>query len=528
MDLTRTITNNHKRLNEVNQSTSNQQIDINQISDICSKTDNLNQSNLDQFEDAVCNVLNGINNTYDSKNFKGRPKIALFCSYCSSHGHAKGRCFKRPQREQQRKPRERSFYVHMRNNQNLTNRQISSNNVSGRQLPSTSPVYSNHRSRTPNRNSRYPSNQTNRTYNNNSRYSIRPYSNNRSYSNHQSYLNNRPENRYDHNNRNRSQSYNRNNNNRNYSNNRNRSNSYHRNNRNNNISNSNRSISNNLNNQRYNSRSLYQHSRSQYQSRSPYNRDRNSNSNNGSRYHSNDRNRGSNNQNYRKSSNNGNRNNHKPYHRQNGNRINNIEDKPNENEQDPPGIEECNYSTDSSDEDQQILEKFYSAQENTCNSINTIESNPTWILPMYQCTSFETDFTKQKPILEIDFLLDSGATLNLLNEDTWNELKYNNPHLQLTKSIRTLTAAKNIKIETLGTINLNVTPERISNSRSNPHPIFNIFFYVTKCNNNILGTPFFKEYTEKINVNTNTLTINTPTDIDNEIHFFQNTTKEYQ
>ena len=154
MDLTRTITNNHKRLYEVNQSTSNQQIDINQISDICSNTDNLNQSNLDQFEDAVCNVLNGINNTYDRKNFKGRPKFALFCSYCSSHGHTKGRCFKRPQREQQNKPRERSFNGHTRNNQNLPNRQISSNNVNGRQLTSTSPVYSNHRSRTPNRNSR--------------------------------------------------------------------------------------------------------------------------------------------------------------------------------------------------------------------------------------------------------------------------------------------------------------------------------------------------------------------------------------
>ena len=68
MDLTRTITNNHKRLYEVNQSTNNQQIDINQISDICSNTDNLNQSNLDQFEDAVCNVLNGINNTQTISN----------------------------------------------------------------------------------------------------------------------------------------------------------------------------------------------------------------------------------------------------------------------------------------------------------------------------------------------------------------------------------------------------------------------------------------------------------------------------
>ena len=67
MDLTRTITNNHKRLYEVHQSTSNQQIDINQVSDLCSNTYNLSQSNLDQLEDAVCNVLNGINNTYDKK-----------------------------------------------------------------------------------------------------------------------------------------------------------------------------------------------------------------------------------------------------------------------------------------------------------------------------------------------------------------------------------------------------------------------------------------------------------------------------
>ena len=107
---------------------------------------------------------------------------------------------------------------------------------------------------------------------------------------------------------------------------------------------------------------------------------------------------------------------------------------------------ELKIATDSLDEDQQILEKFCNAQENTCNSINTIESNPAWILPIYQCTSLESNFTKQKPKLEINFLLDSGATLNLLNKDTWNELKYNNPHLQLTKSVRTLTAANNTKI----------------------------------------------------------------------------------
>ena len=83
---------------------------------------------------------------------------------------------------------------------------------------------------------------------------------------------------------------------------------------------------------------------------------------------------------------------------------------------------------------------------------------------MYQCNKLEQDFTKQKPVLEIDFLLDSGATLNLLNEDTWNEIKYNNPNIHLERANKTLTAANNTTIETFGTITLNLTPDRISNN----------------------------------------------------------------
>ena len=61
---------------------------------------------------------------------------------------------------------------------------------------------------------------------------------------------------------------------------------------------------------------------------------------------------------------------------------------------------------------------------------------------MYQCNELEQDFTKQKPMLEIDFLLDSGATLNLLNEDTWNEINHNNPEIHLERANKTLTQAK--------------------------------------------------------------------------------------
>ena len=146
---------------------------------------------------------------------------------------------------------------------------------------------------------------------------------------------------------------------------------------------------------------------------------------------------------------------------------------------DPPGIDEN--TSDSSNEDQEILDKFYNANEDTCNTvINTLESNPTWILPMYQCTEFEQEFTKQKTILENDFLLDSGATLSLLNEVTWNEIKYNNPDIHLERANKTLTAANNTTIETFGTVTLNLTPDRTSNNRNKPQHNFNIYFYVNK------------------------------------------------
>ena len=212
------------------------------------------------------------------------------------------------------------------------------------------------------------------------------------------------------------------------------------------------------------------------------------------------------------------------YDNRNKSRINNIHTKTQND--DPPGIDEYEYTSESSNEDQAILDKFYNANEDTCNSIiNTLESNPAWILPMYHCTKLEQNFTKQKPIREIDFLLDSGATLNLLNEDTWNEIKYNNPEINLEKANEILTAANNTTIETIGAVKLELTPERVTNGRSKTQQIFTIYFYVTQCNNNILGTQsFFKEYIETINVNINKLT---NTIRDNDITFFMSSTKGY-
>ena len=375
-DLTRTITNNHKRLYEINQTTNNINDDLKQMNVACNNINDLNQNDLEQFEGTICNVQNGINNTYGRKNFKGRPKFALFCSYCSSHGHTISRCFKRPRRESIPRPKEKTFYEHMRNNQNLPNRRIDSNNVNGRQLTSTSPVYNSSRSRTPYRS------QSRNNYNNTSHYNRNNDSNNKYNSRNTSYRRNNF-------NRSRTNSYNRNN-------------SYNR-------------YNNSRSNSRYTNRSQSRH-------QSTYNRNNNNNYYNKQRFDSRDSNRTDR---YRQRSNSNNRhysNNNNRTHRRNsshreqsnrhqskdgrtdGNRynnnhnkgrINNVEtDRPNE---DPPGIDEYEYTSESSNEDQEILDKFYDANEDTCNTIvNALESNPTWILPKYQCNKFERDFTKQK------------------------------------------------------------------------------------------------------------------------------------
>ena len=61
--------------------------------------------------------------------------------------------------------------------------------------------------------------------------------------------------------------------------------------------------------------------------------------------------------------------------------------------------------------------------------------------------------TISPPHLEIDFLIDSGATLNVLKNKTWNEIeKYHK--IQLKSSTFVLSAAKNSKIKPNGTVKL--------------------------------------------------------------------------
>ena len=57
MDLTKTITNNHKRLYEINQTTNNINDDLKQMNIACNNINDLNQNDLEQFEGTICNVL---------------------------------------------------------------------------------------------------------------------------------------------------------------------------------------------------------------------------------------------------------------------------------------------------------------------------------------------------------------------------------------------------------------------------------------------------------------------------------------
>ena len=104
--------------------------------------------------------------------------------------------------------------------------------------------------------------------------------------------------------------------------------------------------------------------------------------------------------------------------------------------------------------------------------------------------------------LEISFLLDSGASISLLNYPTYVtiaklvNLKQNNPH----NSSKTLTVANQTEVPILHyvTFTINTTIENYSRH-------FTIPFAVADIKYNILGTPFFEENVQNINIQDFTL-----------------------
>ena len=140
--------------------------------------------------------------------------------------------------------------------------------------------------------------------------------------------------------------------------------------------------------------------------------------------------------------------------------------------------------------------------------------NNIWVLPLTIYTQQTPDHKKtiSPPHIEIDLLLDSGATLKILNTDTWNEIKEYHK-LQLKASTFVLSAANHSKLQSKGTVKLTIYPD-VTQSRTLKNTSLTLFtFHVTKTKFNILGTSFLQKYVDSIKCSSHTLEIKHNNDI---------------
>ena len=133
--------------------------------------------------------------------------------------------------------------------------------------------------------------------------------------------------------------------------------------------------------------------------------------------------------------------------------------------------------------------------------------NNIWVLPLtiYTQQTHDHKRTISPPHLEIDFLLDSGVTLNLLKTDTWNQIKEYHK-IQLKASTFVLSAANNSKLKSKGTAKLTFYPD-VTESRTLKNTSFTLTFHVSDTKFNILGTPFLEKYVDSIQCSYHTIEI---------------------
>ena len=167
---------------------------------------------------------------------------------------------------------------------------------------------------------------------------------------------------------------------------------------------------------------------------------------------------------------------------------------------------------------QDTQNEYFNCQEE-CNTLteeyilSTSCKTNIWELPLTIYTQKTPDHKKtiSPPHLEIDFLLDSGATLNILNTDTRIEIKEYHK-LRLKASTFVLSAAFNSKVQSNGTIELTLYPD-VTESRTLKNTSFTLTFHVSKTKFIILGTPFLEQYVDSINCSSHTLEIKYNQDI---------------
>ena len=446
----------------------------------------------------------------------------------------------------------------MKKDQNLPNKNIYSNNSSGKPLPNNtnytrnqSPFNSSYRGRSPEQRNTQNSSQNNYNRPNSRNNYLRSNSNATQFVSRCSFQSN-PRNKHYLNNQSRNSSYNRT---RNYSHNRNRN---YSNNRNQNYPN-NRSRNNSYN------RSNYHRSNDKYQNRSRNNsQNRNSSYNNQYRNYSQSPHRNNNHYNnskhrYRSST---------PKHQKHINQVQSNE----ETTSDSPGIDDTgsnelqlnqiNYGSSDTESDKEntisvnmitvendyepityeqhftshiyenqleLLHNYYlepidttqTTQEvneiNTvikpnekdktkCSNTNNIYQNiqkeqpreKIWTIPFLLESPRNNEF--QPPDLEIDFLIDSGAESNIINIPTWKEIKTLHPKLTPLATSSKLATAQGSTLVNYGKIQLFLLPTRTMEQNKNLSKPIKQIFHITDIKHNIIGIPFISKYIPTIKI----------------------------
>ena len=141
----------------------------------------------------------------------------------------------------------------------------------------------------------------------------------------------------------------------------------------------------------------------------------------------------------------------------------------------------------------------------TAHSLNKSNNANSWYLTL----NVKAKTSKLKPdpnFLEIEFLIDTGATICILNQTTWNAIKdllhINEKNLDQTTNTQ-LRTANNDLLPTVGLLHFHLFPIK-------EHPsTINDTFAIADTKYNILGLPFVQKYISTIAVSYTHLTLPT-------------------
>ena len=106
----------------------------------------------------------------------------------------------------------------------------------------------------------------------------------------------------------------------------------------------------------------------------------------------------------------------------------------------------------------------------------------------------------QPPDLENDFLIDSGAESNIINIPTWNEIKTLHPSLTPLETSSKLATAQGSTLVNYGKIQLFLVPTTTMEQEKILNKPFKETFHITDFKHNIIGIPFIAKHVPTINI----------------------------